>query len=103
MEGMIGRLLLRDEVVHHRDKNKQNNAPENLELFCENGLHLHHELAGRCPQWTEDGKKRIQKAASKRRGPLSEETKEKMRQSHRRRAVAERVANQEELKSGVDQ
>lgn len=32
MEKMIGRKLLSSEQVHHRDGNKQNNSPENLEL-----------------------------------------------------------------------
>lgn len=32
MELMIGRRLMRGEVVHHKDHNRQNNALENLEL-----------------------------------------------------------------------
>jgi hypothetical protein len=60
MEKKIGRYLTKDEVVHHKDKNKANNHPDNLELFVENAEHLRHELTGRCPKWTEDGKRRIQ-------------------------------------------
>lgn len=33
MEQVLGRPLLRNEVVHHKDGNGLNNAPENLELM----------------------------------------------------------------------
>lgn len=32
MENMLGRALLPGEVVHHKDGNKKNNNPDNLEL-----------------------------------------------------------------------
>lgn len=32
-EKMLGRKLLKGEVVHHIDKNKRNNKPENLMIF----------------------------------------------------------------------
>jgi len=32
MEQKLGRKLLPEEVVHHKDKNKRNNDPDNLEL-----------------------------------------------------------------------
>jgi hypothetical protein len=32
MENMVGRYLEPDEIVHHKDGNKHNNNPENLEL-----------------------------------------------------------------------
>lgn len=67
MEKMLGRYLLPEEVVHHRDKNKQNNAPENLQLFSENSEHLRHELTGQCPKWSEDGRRRILEAVRQQR------------------------------------
>jgi hypothetical protein len=33
MEEMLGRLLTANEIVHHKDENKANNARENLELL----------------------------------------------------------------------
>lgn len=32
MENKIGRLLTDDEIVHHKDENKKNNNPDNLEI-----------------------------------------------------------------------
>lgn len=65
MEKHLGRLLAVGEVVHHRDGNKQNNSLDNLELFSKNSEHLRHELTGRVPGWSEDGKARIQQGIEK--------------------------------------
>lgn len=40
MERRIGRPLTKEEVVHHVDGNKQNNDPNNLELFSNNTEHV---------------------------------------------------------------
>lgn len=55
MSQHLGRPLTAQEVVHHIDGDKLNNAIENLELFAENRLHLKHELTGRRPNWTPEG------------------------------------------------
>lgn len=39
MEFLLARLLTSDEVVHHRDHNRQNNLSENLFLFPNNRAH----------------------------------------------------------------
>jgi hypothetical protein len=71
VEKHIGRYLTRKEVVHHIDGNPENNDISNLVLFSNNGEHLKTELLGRCPKWTEEGKRRIsegiRKAASRRK------------------------------------
>jgi len=42
MEAHIGRRLLRNEVVHHKDHNRQNNAIENLEIMTRAEHARHH-------------------------------------------------------------
>lgn len=62
MEEHIGRLLHRTEVVHHKDGDKQNNHIDNLQLYASNADHLRDELAGRCPNWSPEGKEKIWQA-----------------------------------------
>lgn len=40
MEQLLGRYLRPEEVVHHRDNNPSNNAPENLVLYASQREHL---------------------------------------------------------------
>ena len=40
MEGLLGRYLRPEEVVHHRDGNPSNNAPANLQLFASQEEHV---------------------------------------------------------------
>ena len=62
VEQKIGRYLLRTEVVDHIDGNTRNNHPDNLRVFANNAEHLRATLAGKCPNWTVDGKRRIREA-----------------------------------------
>jgi hypothetical protein len=48
VENAIGRLLLPNEVVHHIDKNKQNNNIENLMLFNNGGAHRSYDKNSCC-------------------------------------------------------
>lgn len=68
MEAKLGRPLLKTEVVHHIDENPLNNSPENLCLYSTNGEHLAQTLAGKCPQWTEAGRRALAAEAESRRG-----------------------------------
>ena len=42
MESILGRPLRPDEIVHHKDENKKNNAPENLQLMTRAEHFKHH-------------------------------------------------------------
>lgn len=62
VEKHLGRYLTRTEVVDHIDGNTRNNCIENLRVFENNAEHLRQTLNGRCPKWSEDGKRRIREA-----------------------------------------
>lgn len=48
MEGILGRRLRRDEVVHHINGDRRDNRPENLEVMTRAAHSRHHQL-GRVP------------------------------------------------------
>jgi hypothetical protein len=66
MEKKLGRYLEPGEVVHHIDGDTMNNHPDNLEVYSSNAEHLKAELTGRVPNWTEDGKRRIEEGVVRR-------------------------------------
>jgi hypothetical protein len=78
MEEKLGRRLERGEVVHHIDGDTGNNDPANLEVFAGNGHHLKVTRAGKTPNWSEDGKRRIHEA--KLGHPVAEETRQRIRE-----------------------
>ena len=65
VERKLGRYLLPSEVVDHIDGNIQNNHPENLRVFSSNGEHLSVTLKGKCPKWSEEGKRRLAESVKK--------------------------------------
>ena len=69
MEEKLGRFLLKSEVVHHIDGNSQNNDPSNLIVFQTNAEHLKAELTGKCPNWTPEGIKKLNKSGGRYANP----------------------------------
>jgi hypothetical protein len=67
MEGILGRYLTREEVVHHKDGNKMNNNPDNLQVYANNGLHLAEDLPGRPHNVSPENRKKLSELMRKRR------------------------------------
>jgi hypothetical protein len=70
-ERTLGRYLTPTEVVHHKDDDPSNNAPENLVVYETNGQHLAETLKGKVPRWTEEGRRRTLEAARRPRKPTA--------------------------------
>lgn len=71
MSKQLNRPLTKEEVVHHEQK-KIDNKAKNLRLFANNAEHLRHELTGKVPKWTEEGRARLREVV---RGPRKRSTK----------------------------
>ena len=47
-ERLLGRSLTPLEVVHHEDRDKKNNSPENLIVFSTQAAHVAHHMRNHC-------------------------------------------------------
>src|SRR5215471_611130 len=85
MEAILGRYLDPKEVVHHLNKDRQDNRPANLGVFPSNADHLRHELTGHVPQWTPEGRRRTLEGARKprTRRPLKADARRRTQTSDR--------------------
>lgn len=82
MEQYLGRELTRDEVVHHKDGNKENNDIENLELMSLSEHSKQHRLGNTL---SEEAKQKLSEAltghiAANRK--LSDEQVEQIKELH---------------------
>jgi len=95
-EQMLGRFLERTEVVHHKNDDRSDNRPENLQVFRTNGEHLAETLAGKCPNWTSEGMDRIAESYAEQFGVDANEYRRSLErgvqrtQENSRRSTAER-------------
>lgn len=53
LEKHLGRFLLDEEVAHHKDRDRLNNAIENLELMTHEEHKRHHLQEGDCGGWSD--------------------------------------------------
>jgi transposase len=71
VERKIGRLLGPNEIVHHKNEKRDDNHPENLELFANHSEHMEHHHKGDAPCYDPEVIDRVRKAAANPKAPLS--------------------------------
>lgn len=64
MERHLGRILLPEEVVHHKDEDRSNNDIENLELFACNADHMRHHHQQTAARYDADMVEKVRIAAA---------------------------------------
>ena len=92
MEQYLGRKLLGDEVVHHKDGNKENNDIDNLELMSLSE-HSRQHMLGNVP--SEETKQKISDALTGRKSTnrkLNDNQVEQIRELHNNGVSTRKIA-----------
>lgn len=74
-ERVLGRYLLPEEVVHHKDDDHGNNEPDNLVVYPDNATHMRETRKGKVPNWSKSGYRRVLAALVKLRKGQAERRK----------------------------
>lgn len=64
MEQELGRKLRPGEIVHHKNENRADNRPENLELVSSQSEHISHHHGRKCEPGCTCGKHRRRRKES---------------------------------------
>lgn len=64
-EKMLGRHLVEGEVVHHKDRNKRNNSPDNLQVMTRADHNKLHMIEDKGKRKTRSTQQQMNKTSSK--------------------------------------